>query len=129
MISARYAREIPQRYRLEASKCTNCGHINFPPRLVCPDCKGKKFETVLLNDEGRLLTFTVVRVASEKFSRETPYAIGIVELNDGVRVTAQIADVDVEELQIGQKVKLIFRKIQEEGKAGILCYGYKAVTV
>lgn len=129
MISARYAREIPQRYRLEASKCTNCGHINFPPRLVCPDCKGKKFETVALNDEGRLLTFTVVRVASEKFSRETPYAIGIVELNDGVRVTAQIADVDVEELQIGQKVKLIFRKIQEEGKAGILCYGYKAVTV
>ena len=129
MISARYAREIPQRYRLEASKCTNCGHVNFPPLLVCPECKGKKFEAIALNDEGKLLTFTVVRVASEKFSKETPYAVGIVELNDGVKVTAQIADVDVEELQIGQKVKLIFRKIQEEGKAGILCYGYKAVTV
>lgn len=129
MISARYAREIPQRYRLEATKCITCGNINFPPRLVCPECRGKKFETVALNDEGKLLTFTVVRVASEKFSKETPYAVGIIELNDGVRVTAQITDVDVEELQIGQKVKLIFRKIQEEGKAGILCYGYKAVTI
>jgi uncharacterized OB-fold protein len=46
-----------------------------------------------------------------------------------VKVTAQIADAEVDELEIGQKVKLVFRKIQEEGKAGIICYGYKAVTV
>ena len=129
MITARYAREIPQRYRLEAAKCMKCGDTSFPPRLICPKCKGKNFETVALNDEGKLLTYTVVRVASEKFSKETPFAVGIIELNDGVKVTAQIADAEVDELEIGQKVKLVFRKIQEEGKAGIICYGYKAVTV
>jgi uncharacterized OB-fold protein len=129
MISARYAREIPQRYRLEASKCKHCGHINFPPRIVCPECKAKNFDMISLSDEGKLLSFTVVRVASEKFSKETPYAIGIVELDDGLRLTVQITDADVDELQIGQKVKLVFRKIQEEGKSGILCYGYKAVVV
>jgi uncharacterized OB-fold protein len=129
MISARYAREVPQRYRLEASKCKSCGHIDFPPRLVCPKCKARSFEVVPLSDEGTLVSFTVVRVASEKFSKETPYAVGIVELNDGVRLTAQIADAEIDELQVGQKVRLVFRKIQEEGKSGILCYGYKAVTV
>jgi uncharacterized OB-fold protein len=128
MITARYHREIPQRYRLEAGKCSSCGHISFPPRLVCPKCKAKKFETINLSDEGTLVTFTVVRVASDKFSKETPFPVGIIELNDGVRVTAQIADADIDELRIGQKLKLVFRKVQEDGKAGILCYGYKAVA-
>lgn len=128
MITARYHREIPRRYRLEAGKCETCGNIDFPPRLVCSKCKGRKFATIALNNEGKILTFTVVRVGSDKFSKETPFAVGIVELNDGVKVTAQIADVDPDELKIGQRVKLVFRRIQEDGKAGILCYGYKAVT-
>ena len=129
MITARYHREIPQRYRLEASKCSKCGHIAFPPRLVCPECKGKAFETIKLSDEGKLQTFTVVRVSSDKFSKETPFAVGIVELNDGVKITTQIADTDVDELKVGQRVKLVFRKIQDDGKAGIHCYGYKAITL
>lgn len=128
MITARYHREIPQRYRLEAAKCAACGEISFPPRLVCPKCKSRKFDTVRLDDEGTLLTYTIVRVASDKFSKETPFAVGIIQLNDGAKVTAQIADADLEELKIGQKLRLVFRKVQEDGKAGILCYGYKAVT-
>ena len=35
---ARAWREFPQRYRLEASKCTQCEKILYPPRLVCPKC-------------------------------------------------------------------------------------------
>jgi uncharacterized OB-fold protein len=129
MITARYFREIPQRYRLEAAKCKKCGHVSFPPRLVCPHCKGREFEPKALQDSGTLVTFTVVRVGSDKFSKETPFAVGIVELNDGVRVTTQIVDVDVDELKVGQNVRLEFRRIQEDGKAGILCYGYKGVAI
>ena len=129
MITARYHREIPQRYRLEAAKCSKCGTMSFPPRLICQNCKGQTFETVRLSDEGKLLTFTVVRVSSDKFSKETPFAVGIVELDNGVRLTTQIADVDVDELKTGQRIRLVFRKIQDDGKAGIHCYGYKAITI
>ena len=129
MITARYHREIPQRYRLTAGKCHKCGAISFPPRLVCPKCQGKKFDMIRLADEGKIVTYTVIRIASDKFSKEAPFAIGIVELNDGVRVTAQITDIPAEDLKIGQQVKMVFRRIQEDGKAGIICYGYKAVTI
>jgi uncharacterized OB-fold protein len=129
MISPRYHREIPQRYRLEGGKCKGCGNISFPPRLVCPECGKNEFEQVVLKDEGKLLTFTIIRVGSDKFSLQTPYAVGIVELEDGVKVTTQIADVNLEDLNIGQKVKLVFRKIQDEGKSGLHCYGYKAVLI
>lgn len=127
MITARYHREIPQRYRLEASKCLQCGHVQFPPRRVCAKCKKTSFAKVILNDEGKLVTFTVVRVASDRFALQTPYVVGVVELNDNVRVTTQIVDTEVDKVEIGQKVRLVFRRIQEDGRAGILCYGYKGV--
>lgn len=129
MISPRYHREIPQRYRLEAGKCKQCGNISFPPRLVCSKCKSKSFKTVELSREGTILTFTVIRVGPDKFSKEIPYVVAIIELDDGVRLTAQVADCDINKVEIGDKVKLVFRKIQDEGKSGLHCYGYKAVLV
>ncbi|MCP2519168.1 Zn-ribbon domain-containing OB-fold protein [SCandidatus Aminicenantes bacterium Aminicenantia_JdfR_composite] len=125
----RYWREIPQRYRLEAGKCKKCGYICFPPRLICPKCKNREFETVRLNDEGKIASFTIIRVPPEQFSDLSPYAIGIIELNDGVKILAQIVDCDFEELEIGKRVKVEFRKIRSEGEAGIICYGYKAVLL
>jgi uncharacterized OB-fold protein len=129
MISPKYFREIPQRYRLEAGKCKKCGQIYFPPRLICPECKSNQFETIRLNPEGKLLTYTIIRIASDKFSIQAPYAVGIVELNDGVKLTTQIADVDFDKIKIGMKLKLVFRKIQDEGAAGLHCYGYKAIVI
>ncbi|HKI77269.1 MAG TPA: Zn-ribbon domain-containing OB-fold protein [Ignavibacteriaceae bacterium] len=129
MISPKYFREIPQRYRLEAGKCKKCGQAYFPPRLICPECKSKSFENIQLNPEGILLTYTIIRVGSEKFSLQTPYAVGIVELKEGVKLTTQIADVDLKKIKIGMKLKLVFRKVQDEGAAGLHCYGYKAIVI
>src|SRR5512136_2268193 len=122
---ARYWREIPRRYRLEAARCAGCGQVSYPPRLTCPRCRSRRFETVTLADEGTLVTFTVTRVGPSQFAAETPYAVGIVELDGGVRITAQIADCDFERLEVGQRVRLEFRRIQQDGEAGILCYGHK----
>jgi uncharacterized OB-fold protein len=129
MFPARYWREIPQRYRLEAGKCKRCGKVCFPPRLVCPKCGSREFETVKLSDQGVVKTYTVIRVAPSQFSGMTPYAVGIVELDGGVRITAQIVDFPVEDIKMGQRVRIEFRRVQEDGAAGILCYGYKCVPV
>ncbi|MFQ5772077.1 MAG: Zn-ribbon domain-containing OB-fold protein [bacterium] len=127
MKSPRYTREIPQRYRLEAAQCQGCGKIHFPPRLICPDCQSRNFQVVKLQDEGKVVTYTVIHVAPEQFATQTPYIIGIIELNDGVKITSQIVDCTLEEVNIGDPVKVVFRKVQQDGQAGILCYGYKCV--
>ncbi len=129
MISPRYFREIPRRYRLEAGKCDKCGEIYFPPRLICPECKSQKFTSIQLSDIGEIITYTIIRVASEKFSIQAPYAVAIIKLTDGVKLTAQLADVDFDKIKIGIKVKLVFRKIFDEGASGLHCYGYKAVII
>lgn len=126
---ARYWREIPQRYRLEAGKCTSCGKVHFPPRRVCgyEGCRCREFETVVLPDEGKVATFTVIHTGPEGFGDIQPYALGLVDLADGTRIMSQIVDVDPEKVEIGMPVKVEFRKIREEGESGVLMYGYKCV--
>ncbi len=120
-------REIPQRYRLEAGKCTGCGFICFPPRLVCPRCGSREFTKTKLADSGKLLTYTIIRVAPHQYVDQAPYAVGIAEQDDGTNLTAQIVDCDFQDLKIGMRVKIEFRKIYEEGEAGVILYGYKFV--
>ncbi|MFQ5709303.1 MAG: Zn-ribbon domain-containing OB-fold protein [bacterium] len=127
MKSPRYTREIPQRYRLEAAKCQSCGRIHFPPRLVCPACQSRDFQSVRLQEQGKVVTYTVIHVAPEQFATQTPYVVAVVELDDGVKITSQIVDCASDEVHISDPVKVIFRKVQRDGPAGILCYGYKCV--
>ena len=127
--SARYWRETPQRYRYEAARCSGCGQVFFPPRLACSRCRGREFEKTTLSREGTVETFTVIRVAPSGFLDEAPYAVGIVSLPEGVKVTAQIVDCDLETLAVGDPVRLEFRRVRQDGESGILCYGYKFVPV
>ncbi|UCC40507.1 MAG: Zn-ribbon domain-containing OB-fold protein [Candidatus Aminicenantes bacterium] len=124
---SRYWREIPQRYRLEANKCKGCGGVYFPPRLICPECKNRELEPTKLADRGKIISFTIIRVPPHQFVDQAPFAVGIVELDDGVKLTGQIVDCDFEDMKIGQRVRIEFRKIFQEGESGILCYGYKLV--
>jgi len=118
---------MPQRYRLEAAKCKNCGKVLFPPRLACPSCQSREFEQTHINDRGKVETFTVIRVAPSRFVDQAPYPVAIVDVGDRVRILCQVADCEPEELKIGMPVRLEFRKIQQEGEDGVICYGYKCV--
>jgi len=127
MSAPKYWREMAQRYRFEAAKCKNCGKVLFPPRLACPSCKSREFETTKINDKGKIETYTVVRIAPTGFTDEAPYPVAIVNMGDDVRILCQVADCEPEDLKIGMPVRLEFRKIQQEGNSGILEYGYKCV--
>ena len=129
MITARYHREIPQRYRLEAVECPTCKKAYMPARQVCPTCKGTSLQPTTLSREGTLKTFTVIHVGADAFSHETPFTVGIVELEKGVRLTMQVDRPADGKLDIGQKVQVVFRRIRTDGRSGIICYGYKAVPV
>jgi len=124
---AKHWRETPERYRLEAGKCTKCGHINFPQRLVCPECGTREFEMIRLAGKGKLETYTVIHTAPDGFADLAPYAVGIVELQEGVKILAQITDCNPNDLKIGDQLVTKFRRINEEGKNGMILYGYKFV--
>ncbi|MBI5210121.1 MAG: Zn-ribbon domain-containing OB-fold protein [Elusimicrobia bacterium] len=123
----RYWREIPRRYRLEAGKCRKCGKVFMPPRLICDACRCTEFDMVRLSDKGKVHTYTVIRIAPSGFGEQVPFVLALVDLEGGVRLTMQVADCGPEDVKIGSPVKVEFRKINEVGKSGVICYGYKAV--
>ncbi|MEE9132067.1 MAG: Zn-ribbon domain-containing OB-fold protein [Gemmatimonadota bacterium] len=129
MPSARYTREIPARYRLEAGRCTGCGKVVYPARTICPACRGEDFEKVALSRRGKVVTSTVIHVPPSDFLMEAPYAMAVVETPEGARFMTQVVDCDPSTVLPGMEVSLEFRLIRKEGKSGILCYGHKGVPV
>jgi uncharacterized OB-fold protein len=128
MPAARYAREKNQRYRLEGARCVPCGKLAFPPRQVCAHCRASTFVPVRFSGEGTVVTWTAIHVAPEPYAMQAPYVVAIIELDEGVRLTAQIADATPAEVDTGSRVRHVFRRMRGEGEGGILQYGYKFVV-
>ena len=125
---ARFWREIPQRYNLIGNKCGKCGKVFFPPRESCPDCRRKsigKMKKYKLSGKGEVVSYTIIYVGPEEFEEQVPYPVAIIELEEGPRITAQIVDCNLDEVNIGMKVESTFRRIQEDGDTGAIYYGYK----
>ncbi|MEW6070543.1 MAG: Zn-ribbon domain-containing OB-fold protein [Candidatus Thermoplasmatota archaeon] len=124
----RFWRETQRRYNLIGNECTVCGRKYFPPRPVCPECHRLsigKMKDFKFSGEGEVFTYTVVHSGVNAFEYQVPYIMAIIELKEGARLTGQIVDVEPENVKIGMKVQATFRKIGEDGSAGMIYYGYK----
>lgn len=114
-----------KRYRLISSKCKKCGEAFYPPRRICRNCGSREMDLVELPERGRLITFSVIRVPPTKYVRQAPYVVGVVELSNGVRVLAQLTDVELEGVKEGMEVEATLRKLYEYGSDGHIVYGVK----
>jgi uncharacterized OB-fold protein len=74
---------------LKAMRCSACGTRAFPARMICSCCGAETgLETVSLSPRGTLYTYSEVHVAPKDFP--TPYVIGFVDFEEGVRVFGQV---------------------------------------
>ena len=123
---AMHWRRYRERYNLIGTRCEVCGSTYFPSRKICPHCRrdGKPV-TVKFSGRGKVFTHTVIRAPSDDFKIYSPYAVGIVQLEEGPKVTSQITDCHPEDVYIGMPVEACFRKLMAQGKEGIICYGFK----
>lgn len=117
---------IPERYLLMGSKCESCGGEFFPQRLLCPKCRSKGLLVPKgMPTEGKVYSYTKVHTGPAGFEHETPYFLALIELTNGVNVLSQIVDATDEEMTIGLPVRMVFRKIRQDGEEGAIAYGYK----
>ena len=121
--SSAYHKSLREK-KLVGSKCKKCGHIFVPPKPICSKCQGSEMELVEMNGRGKLAAYTVVAVGAplmveEGFDREHHYCSGVVELEEGVRVTARILGVDdtrPEQIKIGAPVTVDFVEAMHGGE-------------
>jgi uncharacterized OB-fold protein len=96
----RYHRLTAPYYRLEGQRCRACGTLRFPARRQCAACRSADAELHAFSGRGTVFSFAEVAQAPRGFSG--PYLVAMVELEEGVRVTAQLTDVDPDDVEIGK---------------------------
>jgi uncharacterized OB-fold protein len=100
--------------RLEIQYCRACARHQFYPRRFCTQCLSDQLDWVEASGRGRIYTYTICHVAAHPaFETRVPYAIGMIELDENVRMLAGIVDSDVERLSIGASVQVCFERISD----------------
>ncbi|HVF74470.1 MAG TPA: OB-fold domain-containing protein [Acidimicrobiales bacterium] len=120
----------PPSYRTEAwkfgfvaSRCLECGTRHLPPDRVCLTCGAVDQMTPerLADVPATIATFTVDRLA---FSLSPPVVVAVVDFDGGGRFQCEMADVDREQVAIGDRVEMTFRRFYTAG--GVHNYFWKA---
>jgi uncharacterized OB-fold protein len=111
--------------RLHANKCKACGRTYFPKAPFCFDCLAKEMENVILSRQGKLYSYAVGRMPSTHL--QPPYAVGLVDLPEGVRVFAPLMLTADESYKIGMKMEVYIDGLWEEEGKQITGYKFKPV--
>ena len=107
--------------RLIGTRCTSCGSHYFPKSLSCrnPQCLEKAIQDVRLSREGTLYSYTVQHYQPPALFRMAdwaPYAIGSVELPEGLRVMGMLTGCDPTSLQIGMALELTVETLYRDAQ-------------
>lgn len=114
-----------QRYQLVGEECPSCKEKIFPPRDVCIECSAPAKELFTLTGLGTVYSHTTVYNAPAGFEFNAPYSVALVKLDEGPMLTAQITDIDPDDVAIGMPVEMVTRKLRTDGAEGMIVYGYK----
>lgn len=103
-----------QEQRLVIQRCASCGHCQFYPRAFCIECLSERIEWINASGQGRIYSYTVCRIApSPAFEARLPYVVALIDLDEGVRMLANLLDVELEEVAIGARVGVCFEAVSE----------------
>jgi uncharacterized OB-fold protein len=108
------------------SRCANCGRVHVPPTRVCSNCRAvdRMERAPLAAQRGTVATYTVDRLA---FSPSPPMIDVVVDFDGGGRYTLELTDAGPDEVAIGTRVEMTFRRLYTTG--GVHNYFWKARPV
>lgn len=135
-----WKRSLPQRHRLVAGRCPECGALSFPPEGACTGCRAMvEYEEVELPGTGTVEAVTAIGQGGappefvEQQARSGAYVSAVVALDgpDGTTkadsVPAQVVGVDPDAVEIGDRVEATIRQVYTQ--EGVTRYGFKMVPL
>ncbi|MFZ5649259.1 MAG: Zn-ribbon domain-containing OB-fold protein [Bacillota bacterium] len=91
--------------RLTTTKCGDCGHRAFPPRVICPECLSENLDWTDLPTTGRVLVATEEEVGVP-LGFETPLIHALIDLGGQLTMFARVKGCGMGDLKEGDQVKL-----------------------
>ena len=108
--------EAANRGELQIQRCNPCSRHYFYPRTACPRCGSTDVRWVTVSGRGRLHTYLINHRPAPGFEDAAPYAIAVVELEEGPRMMANIVGVSntPEELELDMSLEVRFEPRGEQ---------------
>jgi uncharacterized OB-fold protein len=80
---------MPEKIDFVALRCSSCGALDIGPTPICRSCGAEQMDETRVSGGGRLASWTVIRRAPTRFKGQEPYAVVVVDLDCGLRVTGR----------------------------------------
>jgi uncharacterized OB-fold protein len=104
--------EAAREHRLLLPHCPRDGFF-FYPRSRCPSCLADDWSWRESAGRGRVHSFTVDRVGHvPALQKHAPYAVAIVELDEGPRLTARLVECDPDAVKVGMRVSAVYEDVE-----------------
>jgi len=102
-------------HELRFQRCTQCGTWRHVPRDMCAQCGSWAWEWAKSSGRGKLYTWTVVTFPMHPgFAEEVPYAVTLIEMEEGPRIVSRVIDVLPKDLRKDMSVEVIFDEVTHE---------------
>ncbi|WP_404829255.1 bifunctional MaoC family dehydratase N-terminal/OB-fold nucleic acid binding domain-containing protein [Streptomyces albicerus] len=101
------------RHRLLIQRCDGCKTLRFPWLPGCNACGCLEWDTVEAGGEGTVYSYVVMHHPPFP-AFDPPYAVGLIELAEGVRMISNVVGVPHDRVRIGMPVRLEFERVDEE---------------
>nr|WP_141312145.1 bifunctional MaoC family dehydratase N-terminal/OB-fold nucleic acid binding domain-containing protein [Streptomyces spinoverrucosus] len=102
-----------QRHELLIQRCADCRTLRFPWLPGCDACGGLDWDTVRAAGDGTVHSYVVMHHPPFP-AFDPPYAVGLIELVEGVRIVSNVVGVPYDKVRIGMPVRLEFRRYDDE---------------
>jgi hypothetical protein len=100
--------------RLIMQWCRPCERVVFYPREVCPRCLGSELEWRDSTGIGTVYAFSVhYRTGSPEMMDRTPYAVALVDLDEGARLMTNIVGCDPDDVAVGMRVQVTWELLTD----------------
>ena len=101
--------------RLVIQQCAACKMLRHYPRPVCPSCYSMESTWRPVSGRGSVHSWTVAHHPFHPgFKGELPYVLATVDLEEGVRMVAQLRDVAIDAVTVGLPVQVDFERATPE---------------
>lgn len=96
-------------HELRFQRCKACGKVRWPAAYLCPECLSGETELVTLPPEGKIYSYVVMhKPFHPSMAEKVPYVVATVELEEGVRILANMAGGDISGLRCDAPVTIEF---------------------
>ena len=107
--------DAARRHQLVVQRCTGCGTHRFPARDICSRCLSRTAEWTAVSGRGTIFSWTVMhQVYHPGFADEVPYAVVVVELEEGARLVSNLVGCPVDAIVAGMPVEVTFQDVTPE---------------